>query len=83
MTDLQMDISMRFNPASKVGMFRTSRPAWNARCKSGYQFNGRTCKRLTGRGMLLCNDCLSAEVLPAVPAVSIWNRMVNAIAAAF
>lgn len=39
---------------------------WTARCKSGYVLDstGRPCSRPAPRGMLLCADCLDAEVIP-------------------
>lgn len=41
--------------------------AWTARCKSGFTFNGRACRRACSRGELLCADCATAEVIPASP----------------
>jgi len=38
-----------------------NRPAWTARCKSGYVFLGKQCRKPCRRGMLMCDDCLRAE----------------------
>jgi len=46
---------------------------WTARCKSDYQFGRHTCRKTCRRGMLMCDDCLSAEVIPA-PVVRSWWR---------
>jgi hypothetical protein len=43
----------------------TQQIRWTARCKSGYVFNGKTCRRFTSRGALLCTDCIDAVVIPA------------------
>lgn len=45
------------------------RVAWTARCKSGFEFNGKPCRRVAPRGQIMCNDCLSAERVPVVAAV--------------
>ena len=44
-----------------------NRQPWTARCKSGYLFEtgAPRCNRPAPRGMLLCSECLSAEVVPA------------------
>ena len=54
---------------------------WNARCKSGYQFNGKPCHRVTRRGALFCDDCLSAEVMPTAPRVGMVTRIMTAVVA--
>jgi hypothetical protein len=60
----------------------TTRAPWTARCKSGYTFADKACKRPTPRGALLCSDCLHAEHLPA-PASTSVVRLVLAAAAAW
>lgn len=40
---------------------------WTARCKSGYTFNGKPCSHFTPRGVLICSDCLTAQVVPGRP----------------
>jgi hypothetical protein len=42
-----------------------SRAPWTARCKSGYTFAGKPCQCPTRRGALLCDGCLTAEVVPS------------------
>lgn len=58
----------------------TNRAPWTARCKSGYTFAGRSCNRPAPRGMLLCNDCLHAEHLPALPSTSLLQVVLAAVA---
>lgn len=33
---------------------------WTAKCRSNYQINGKTCNKLTPRGVLICDSCQSA-----------------------
>jgi len=58
-----------------------SAPVWTARCKSEYEFNGRACRRVTRRGALMCDECLSAQVVPALPRVGVLARIAGAMAA--
>lgn len=53
---------------------------WTARCKSGYEFHGRSCNRPAPRGMLLCSDCLHAEHLPALPPTGLLQIVLAAVA---
>jgi hypothetical protein len=62
---------------------KTARVAWTARCKSGYEYRGRTCQRATRRGALLCDECLHAEVIPAVAHASLLARVAAAVVALF
>lgn len=53
-----------------VGIFggnREPQPHWTARCKSGYTFGGKPCRRICSRGELLCGDCRTAVVVPDLP----------------
>jgi hypothetical protein len=60
-----------------------SRAPWTARCKSGYLFAGKPCQCPTRRGALLCDGCLTAEVVPAAarPAGLVARALVAAAAA--
>ncbi len=49
---------------------------YQARCKSGYTFNGNPCQRMSSRGSLLCADCHSAVVVDTVMAHS-WVSLVR------
>jgi hypothetical protein len=64
-------------------MTKTTRVIWTARCKSGYEFNGHVCQQVTRRGALLCDDCLSAVVLPTVYRPSLLARAFTAVLALF
>jgi hypothetical protein len=57
-----------------------TRIIWTARCKSGYTFHGKACNRATGRGRLLCADCLGAEPLPAQPRPGVLRALLVALA---
>jgi hypothetical protein len=58
------------------------RPIWSARCKSGFTFDGKPCRRPCSRGELLCADCATAVVVPEVVAVRLnfINRLRLALA---
>ena len=54
-------------------------PVWSARCKSGYQFHGRTCNRPASRGELLCSECATAQVIATVTPDSLLARMARTV----
>jgi hypothetical protein len=64
-------------------MTKTTRVIWTARCKSGYEFNGHVCQQVTRRGALLCDECLSAEVIPSVRHAGMLARVLGAVIALF
>ncbi len=69
---------------------RARRPErWTARCKSGYAYRTdrgqwrkqwHTCNQPCRKGMLMCEQCLSAEVVPtlAVERSRVWTGVVDA-----
>jgi hypothetical protein len=62
-------------------MKTTNKANWTARCKSGFEFHGRACARLTPRGALMCETCLSAVVVPTAPKVGLLARVVLLLSA--
>jgi hypothetical protein len=64
-------------------MTKTNRVLWTARCKSGYEFNGHVCQQVTRRGALLCDSCLSAEIIPSAHRASLLVRAMSAVIALF
>jgi hypothetical protein len=64
-------------------MTTNARVMWTARCKSGYEFNGKACQHVTRRGALLCDSCLDAVVIPSVRHTGMLTRAIGAVVALF
>jgi len=52
---------------------------YQARCKSGYTFNGKPCRRMCSRHEIMCADCQSAIVVVVDSPAGFMARLANRV----